>query len=271
MRELGFALGSIIGMALTARERRAADLNEIGIRLANEYRYEEALSYLLEAKKLMPNNADIQNNINICRQALNEKRRLLREIQKTSSEYNQEDYIQKTSQHKVKTSKSDSIKYYPTLQDIPEIPLMAFFYEKHSYFNSKSDLINHSEKYWSNKEIKDFIVEFEFFEDTTSNFKIDELYRLKLEQERERKGIVEEQKKLEEEQKILEEEQKRMKDNLYQKIQHSRTDFQNFIIDNMEELCRIYSIPKLGKTYVVNHIVDNYSPIEVWDALERYK
>ena len=42
--------------ATNAREIRAYELNEQYIRLANEYRYDEALNYFLEAHNFMPNN-----------------------------------------------------------------------------------------------------------------------------------------------------------------------------------------------------------------------
>ena len=88
MRKLGFALGTLAGMAMSAaneRERRAYELNELGIRLANEYHYNEALNYFLEANELMPNNQDILNNIQICREALREINKLSY-IQTTNSD-----------------------------------------------------------------------------------------------------------------------------------------------------------------------------------------
>ena len=272
MGKLGFALGTLAGMAINmanARQRRAYELNEHGIYLCNNFRYNEALDYFLEASSLLPDNMDIKNNISICREALNESRRQLRKSQNASRDYN---YIQSTS-HNIKPTMSDSIKYYPTLQDIPETLIILFFKEKQFNFNSKLDLINHADEYWSNKDIENFIKEVEFFEDSTPDLsaKIEEFELQKLKQDDynkylERKHQLEQQ-RLEEEQRRLEEE----RENLYHRIQYSKIDFQNFIIDNMEDLCRIYSIPKLGKTYVVNHICDNYSALEVWNALEMYK
>lgn len=88
MGKLGFALGALAGMAINianAREARACELNELGIRLANEYHYNGALNYFLEANELMPNNQDILNNIQICREALREINKLSY-IQTTNSD-----------------------------------------------------------------------------------------------------------------------------------------------------------------------------------------
>lgn len=74
MKGLGFALGTLAGMALStanARERRACELNELGIRFANEYHYQDALDCFLEADQLMPGNYTIQNNIRLCIREVN--------------------------------------------------------------------------------------------------------------------------------------------------------------------------------------------------------
>ena len=74
MGKLGFALGTLTSMALStasASKRRAYELNELGIRLANEYQYQDALNCFLEADQLMPGNYTIQNNIQLCISAVN--------------------------------------------------------------------------------------------------------------------------------------------------------------------------------------------------------
>lgn len=272
MKKLGFAVGALAGMAIAAanaREARACELNEIGIRLANQHNFNDALTCLLEANELMPNNEIIRNNITLCRRALYKSRKESRE---QNNYFSQNSYMHPIIDE-VKPYKDDSIKYYPTLLDIPEDLLILFFKEKTTYFNSKLDLINHSKEYWSDKEIEDFIKEVEFFKDTTPDWKkkVEELKLLEIQQKEhdlqlQRKQQLE-QEKLEEEQKRLDEE----KEKLYRKILSSRSDFQNFIIDNMDDLCRIYSVSKVSKTYVVNYISENYSPVEVWETLEKYK
>ena len=70
---LDFALGAVVGMANAAdqRQRRAMQLNERGIRLAQSYHYEAALECFLEAESLVPNDPAIKRNIDLCYQALN--------------------------------------------------------------------------------------------------------------------------------------------------------------------------------------------------------
>lgn len=41
--------------------------------------------------------------------------------------------------------------------------------------------------------------------------------------------------------------------------------------DNIDELCRIYSIPKLGKKYVINKIMEEHSYDDVVDKLKLYE
>ena len=48
-------------------------------------------------------------------------------------------------------------------------------------------------------------------------------------------------------------------------------EFQNLIEDNIEILCRIYSIPNLGKKFVIKRITDNYDYKDVLIKLEMYK
>lgn len=52
---------------------------------------------------------------------------------------------------------------------------------------------------------------------------------------------------------------------------YSEKQFKEMIIDNIEELCRIYSIPKLGKTFVINRIMNEHTFNEVKYDLEKYK
>ena len=257
MKKLGFAVGALAGMAIAAanaREARACELNEIGIRLAYQHNFNDALTCLLEANELMPNNEIIRNNITLCRRALYKSRKESRE---QNNYFSQNSYMRPIIDE-VKPYKADSIKYYPTLNDIPEDLLTIFFEEKTSYFNSKSDLINHSKEYWSDKEIEDFIKDVEYFKDTNPDWRMKINERVRFEYES--KVLGPEQAKL-----------KMEKENLFKSIQESNEAFKSFLGDHVEELCRIYSVSKVSKTYVVNHVFDNYSPLEVWEALEKYK
>lgn len=47
--------------------------------------------------------------------------------------------------------------------------------------------------------------------------------------------------------------------------------FEELISDNIDDLCRIYSIPKLGKTYVINKIMNDYTYEDVVSKLKEYK
>ncbi len=70
---LQFALGAAVGMANAAgqRQRRAMQLNERGIMLAQSFRYEAALECFLQAEQLAPNDPAIKQNIRLCYDALN--------------------------------------------------------------------------------------------------------------------------------------------------------------------------------------------------------
>ena len=48
-------------------------------------------------------------------------------------------------------------------------------------------------------------------------------------------------------------------------------EFQNLIEDNIETICRIYSIPNLGKKFVIKYITDNYDYQDVLIKLKKYK
>lgn len=52
---------------------------------------------------------------------------------------------------------------------------------------------------------------------------------------------------------------------------YSENQFKEMIIENIGELCRIYSIPKLGKTFVINQIMNEHTFNEVKYDLEKYK
>lgn len=56
-----------------------------------------------------------------------------------------------------------------------------------------------------------------------------------------------------------------------QNFQKEKQRFPNFIMDNIDDICRIYSIPKVSKTYVVNYICTNYSEQDVRQRLRAYK
>ena len=50
-----------------ANQRRAVELNQRGINLANANRYDEAMNCFLQANQIVPNNPTIIHNINQCR------------------------------------------------------------------------------------------------------------------------------------------------------------------------------------------------------------
>ena len=70
---LDFALGATAGIAnsVAQRHHRAMQLNERGIMLAQDYRYEAALECFLQAEQLAPAEPAIKQNIQLCYQALN--------------------------------------------------------------------------------------------------------------------------------------------------------------------------------------------------------
>lgn len=47
--------------------------------------------------------------------------------------------------------------------------------------------------------------------------------------------------------------------------------FDYLLDNNLDDLCRIFSIGKMGKTYVKNYLKSNYSINEVIEKFERYK
>lgn len=227
MGKLGFALGTLAGITIAtanAKEIRAYELNEIGISLANQHQFNDALTYLLEANELMPNNEVIQNNITICRGALNRNNAI--------SKRNKEIY-----------------ELYKKLDEIPEDSLMIFLKERHMNFNSKNDcLVNIKSR--PKYQIKKFIEDY-------NNY-------INKKRKEEQTKIKQEQRKIRQNQRKIEEQNK------LQYICQSKENFQNYIIDNMDELCRIYSIPKISKSYVVNYIMDNYSEHQVIEDVIKY-
>ena len=86
MGKLGFALGTLAGMAINmanARERKAFELNERGVLIAERGDPNTALKYFYEAERLMPTNRElkrtIETNIRICKkecEQYNEKVRI---------------------------------------------------------------------------------------------------------------------------------------------------------------------------------------------------
>ena len=50
----------------------------------------------------------------------------------------------------------------------------------------------------------------------------------------------------------------------------SKGKFNQIINENLDELCRIYSIPKLGKTYVTNWLINNYEVEDIIAELDKY-
>ncbi len=63
-------LNTAAGMSNAARQQRVIQLNQRGVELVQSFRYEEALQYFLEAHELAPNDSRIQQNIDLCYQAL---------------------------------------------------------------------------------------------------------------------------------------------------------------------------------------------------------
>ena len=71
MRRLSFAVDTLVGIAASEnKKKRASELNEDGIELANAYHYEKALYYFQEAHKLMPSNPTFKRNMQLCEQEL---------------------------------------------------------------------------------------------------------------------------------------------------------------------------------------------------------
>lgn len=238
MGKLGFALGTLAGMAISmanAREVRACELNELGIRLANQHHFNDALNYFSEANELMPNNEIILNNIQLCRRALYKSQNEVREqnnyhSKKIDKHYNPYD-----------TPKNDS---YHKLDLIPNKDLYILFKIKHMNFTSKKDFIHHVKYYWYEEEVIKFINDYESLKNDFPKLRKDYDEKIRLEQEKNR---------LEQEKITLEQK------------------FKPIIDDNYEEICRIYSIPKLGKKYVLNRVMEEHHIDQVKNDLNKYK
>ena len=234
MSKLGFALGTLAGMAINAanaREARAYELNEIGIRLANDYRYRKALEYFLEANELMPNNQYILNNIQICREAL----KRIEDYYSSNKNFNTYSKKRKNNTNYMHNSPKNDLYY--KINDIPNDDLLLFFEIKNMYFSSKKELITHAMYYWSNQEVISFLENYNSIKNDLCELK----------------------KKKHEENKLKEE-----------KIKLEQ-NFKSIVEDNYEDLCRIYSIPKLGKKFVIDRIMNEHTSDEVLNDLKKYK
>lgn len=232
MSKFDFALGALAGIAITssdAKQKRAYELNEIGIRLANDYRYRKALEYFLEANELMPNKYT-QKNIQICREAL-------KKINDYQNNKNINTYAKKEKNNTNYFHSNPKNNLYHKLNNIPNDKLLIFFEIKNMHFSSKKEFINHAMHYWSNQDVLSFI-------DNFNSIKND-LYELKKEKDRENKL---------KEEKI--------------KLKH---DFKSIVEDNYEDICRIYSIPKLGKKYVTDRLMNEYDISNIISDLNQYK
>lgn len=238
MKKLGFALGALAGIAINmanAREARAYELNELAIRLANQHHFNDALNYLFEANELMPNNEIILNNIQLCRRALYKSQNEVRE---------QNNYHSKKIDKPYNPYDIPKNDLYPKLDLIPNKDLFILFEIKHMNFSSKKDFIHHVKYYWSEEDVIKFINDYESLKDDFPKLRKNYDEKIRLEQEK----INLEKEKFTLEQK-----------------------FKPIIEDNYEDICRIYSIPKLGKKYVLNRVMEKHPIDQVKMDLNKYK
>lgn len=234
MSKLDFGLGALAGIAITtfnAKQKRAYELNEIGIRLANDYRYRKALEYFLEANELMPNNQYILNNIQICREALIK----IEDYYSNNKNFNTYSKKRKNNANYMHNNPKNDLYY--KINDIPNDDLLFIFEIKNMDFSSKKEFITHAKYHWSNQDVISFLENYNSIKN--------DLYELK--------------KKKDEENKLKEEKIK---------LEHN---FKSIIEDNYEDICRIYSIPNLGKKFVVERIMNEHTYDEVLKDLKKYK